>query len=137
MHVGLTGRVIKRGEIYYVPDGLIKLPKSQLKGERVEHEARPVLVLQTDLDNQNPLYPIILVAPLSHRVDLQDDKDYRLNVGQGGIKQDSLVQLGLTQPILKIDLVGNPIGQLDDLVMEEINAVLAANLGLIQRYPAV
>jgi mRNA-degrading endonuclease toxin of MazEF toxin-antitoxin module len=133
--VGVADRKIERGEIYMVPDKLIALPKSRLpnRPEREIHEeGRPVLILQTDLDNQDFAYPIVLIAPLSHRVELKDDKDYRLNKGQGGIWKDSLVQLGLIQPILKTELT-KQLGKLDTLTMNDIDAVLAANIGLIER----
>jgi hypothetical protein len=72
--LGISGRKIQRGEIYLIADDLIVLPKTRLpsKPERELHESRPVLILQTNLDNDDPLYLTILVAPLSRRVDLQD-----------------------------------------------------------------
>ncbi len=42
--------------------------------------------------------------------------------------------LGLIQPLLKIDL-SDCVGKLDNLSMTEIDAVLSANLGLIERDP--
>lgn len=133
--LGISRRKIQRGEIYLIADDLIVLPKTRLpsKPEREPHESRPVLILQTNLDNDDPLYPTILVAPLSHRVDLQDQRDFKLSAGQAGLEHDSIVQLGLTQPVLKIDLQGEVLGKVDDITMNDIDAVLAANLGLIER----
>ena len=133
--LGISGRKIQRGEIYLIADDLIVLPKTRLpsKPEREPHESRPVLILQTNLDNDDPLYPTILVTPLSHRVDLQDQRDFKLSAGQAGLEHDSIVQLGLTQPVLKIDLQGEVLGKVDDITMNDIDAVLAANLGLIER----
>ncbi len=132
---GITGRRIQRGEIYWIADDLIVLPETRLpsKPGREPHESRPVLVLQTNFDNDDPLYPIILVAPLSRRVDLQDQRDFKLLAGQAGLEHDSIVQLGLIQPVLKIDLQGEALGKVDDITMDDIDAVLAANLGLIER----
>lgn len=96
------------------------------------HENRPVVVLQTDLDNSNPTYRIVLVAPISHKVQFKDDKDVELTAGQGGLPRNSLVQLGLIQSILKIEL-GTLIGKLDPITMSDIDAVTAANLGLSER----
>lgn len=134
-HVGITGKHIERGEIYLVPDELIGFPKDRIPSQptRTIHEQRPVLILQTDADNAEPLYLIVLVAPLSHRIDLKGEQDYKLKTGQGGLKQDSLVHLGLVQPILKTELQGDAIGKLDTLAMNDIDAILAANLGLIER----
>lgn len=134
-HIGITGKAIERGEIYLVPDKLITLPEERIpsRPSRTIHEQRPVLVLQTNADNAELLYPIVLVAPLSHRVDLKGEQDYRLKADQGGLTQNSIVHLGLVQPILKIELQGDAIGKLDTLAMNDIDAVLAANLGLIER----
>lgn len=133
--VGVTGKHIKRGEIYWVTDELIEFPEERIPSRptRTIHEERPILILQTNADNAEPLYPIVLIAPLSHRVDLQDKRDYKLKAGQGGLKQDSLVHLGLVQPILKTELQGDAIGKLDTLAINDIDAILAANLGLIER----
>ena len=133
--VGITSINIQRGEIFKVRDELITLPKSRLPSQppREIHEYRLVLVLQTDTDNQDVKYPLVLVAPLSHRVKLKDDKDYRLIKGKCGNSKDSLVQLGLIQPILKTELVTPPIGKLDSFSMMDVEAILAANLGLIER----
>lgn len=99
---GITERKIQRGEVYLIADDIIVLPETRLppKPERELHKSRPVLILQTNLDNDAPLYPTILVAPLSHRVDLQDQRDFRLSAGQAGLEYESIVQLGLTQPVL-------------------------------------
>ena len=133
--LGITGRKIQRGEIYLIADDLIVLPETRLpsKPRREPHESRPVLILQTNSDNDDPLYPIILVAPLSHRIDLQDQRDFKLSAGQAGLEHDSIVQLGLIQPVLKIDLQEEALGKVDDITMDDIDAVLAANLGLIER----
>lgn len=133
--IGITGKYIERGEIYLVPDELIEFPEEHIPSRpgRTVHKQRPVLILQTNIDNAKPLYPIVLAAPLSHLVDLKGEQDYGLKAGQGSLKQDSIVRLGLVQPILKTELQGDAIGKLDTLTMNDIDAILAANLGLIKR----
>jgi len=133
---GIAARKIERGQIYVVRDDIIVLPRERLPREtkRTVHEHRLVLILQTDLDNSDPPYLFALVAPLSHRVEFQDERDYALKANQGGLDQDSVVHLGLVQPILKIDLEQDAIGKLDALTMNDIDAILAANLGLIERH---
>lgn len=135
-HVGITDKHSDHGEIYLVSDELICLPEERIPGRfsRTVHEQRPVLILQTNIDNSEPLYPTVLVSPLSHRVDLKGNQDFSLKAGQGGLKQGSIVHLGLVQPILKTDLHGSAIGKLDILAMNDIDAVLASNLGLIERH---
>lgn len=133
--VGITAKRIERGEIYWVSDEEIRLPESELPNqlERNIHPTRPVLVLQTDEDNEDTFYPIVLVAPLTHRVEYKDNKDYQLRKGQGGVTKDSLILLGQVQPILKTKLMGTPTGKLDNITMIDVDAILSANLGLIGR----
>jgi len=133
--VGITNRKILRGQIFIIPDQLIVLPEERIpqRPSRTVHDTRLVLVVQNDPDNEDTFHPLVLIAPLSHRIDLQSNKDYRLNAKQGGIDKDSIVLLGLIQPILKTDLYGDAIGKLDSLSMNDIDAILAANLGIIER----
>lgn len=130
---GIVGHKIERGQIYLIKDEHVNLPKSRLEGQqRQMHEFRPVLVLQSDADNQDVTYVLALFAPLSSKVQYQDIRDFRLYKSQGGLNSDSLVHLGLVQPILKVDLLHYQ-GKLDILTMQQIDAVLVANLGLIHR----
>lgn len=133
--VGVTGRRFERGQVYLIKDEVVAFPEERLpaRQERQRHESRPVLILQSDADNDDPLYPSVLVAPISHRVELQDHRDFRLQANQAGLEFDSIVHLGLVQPVLKVDLESNPLGKIDPLTMDSIDAVLAANLGLIER----
>lgn len=131
---GITGRKILRGDVYWVSDEKIILPEERLpnKPKRTLHDGRPVVVLQTDMDNSNPHYPIVLVAPTSHRVEFKDDKDVILPVVAGGLPQEGLLLLGLIQPLLKTDLE-RCIYTVDPVTMSSVDAVIAANLGLIER----
>lgn len=130
---GIVGRRIERGEIYVIADAIIRFPQDRLpNSNRTTHQTRMVLVLQCNQDNQNPSYRQLLVAPLSHKTEYQDATHYLLHKGQGGLNQDSLVMLDLVQSLLKIEL-SDRMGKVDTLTMTEIDAVLAANLGLIDR----
>jgi mRNA-degrading endonuclease toxin of MazEF toxin-antitoxin module len=100
---------------------------------RTKHERRPVLIVQTDEDNRDVFYPCLLVAPLSSRTDLKSNKDYKLKANQAGLAKESIVHLGLIQPVLKTDLGGEAVGKLDSLTSTDVDAILAANLGLIDR----
>lgn len=134
-NAGVAVHEPKRGEVYLIRDDLIVLPEARIPESkaRMVHPQRPVLIVQTDVDNSEPLYPVVLIAPMSHRTDLQSERDCLLRAKQGGLDQDSLVHLGLVQPILKTDLQGSPIGALDSWAMNDVDAILAANLGLIER----
>lgn len=131
---GLCGREVLRGQLYWVDDGKVIFPKERLENQpkRTIHSRRPVLVLQTDADNSNPFCVTVLIAPLSSEIQYQDVTDYKLDAGQGGLPQDSIVELGLIQAINKIELV-TFIGKLDAITMIGIDAIIAANLGLNNR----
>lgn len=131
---GITNITIKRGQIYWVEDSIIVFPTARLSEypERTMHDNRPVLVLQSDLDCCNPACRLVLIAPLSHKVEYQDETTYRINAEDTGLPKDSLVELGLIQPILKMDLSGF-VAELNPITMAEINQVMSANLGIINR----
>ena len=76
---GVTQRIIHQGEIYLVLGDLIQLPKSRLPGhQKKKRKSRAVLIVQGERDNQDILYPIVSVAPLSSRVDLKGKQDIEL-----------------------------------------------------------
>ena len=132
--MGITSRSMSRGELYWVKDDIIQYPKERLplQTERTKHEGRPVIILQTDIDNLDPTYVLVLIAPLSTKTEFQSDKDYKLDKGQGNLPEYCIVQLGHIQPILKRELL-TFIGKLDSPQLADIDAIIAANLGLIER----
>lgn len=128
---------VNRGEIYLVKEAAIQFPKERLPGAPPprRHQRRPVIVLQCDEDNHNPTYPIVLVAPLSSRVDLKSRQDFLIRAGEARLKTDSIIMLGLIQPVLRHDLEDNPLGRFNPARMEEITAMLLCNLGVLSRPP--
>ncbi len=126
---------VNRGEVYLVKEAAIQFPKERLPGAPPprRHRRRPVVVLQCDEDNHDPTYPIVLVAPLSSRVDLKGRQDFLVHAGEAGLHLDSIIMLGLIQPVLRQDLEDNPLGQFDPQRMAEITAMLLCNLGVLPR----
>jgi len=115
---------IKRGDIY-------------LASYHFPHEdetiirQRPVLVLQCDDDNENPHYPLVIVAPVTtKKIERIYEQDVFLRKGEGGLDEDSKVLLGVMQAVTKTSLV-NRIGSLSHRTMEVINLKLLRLLGFL------
>lgn len=129
---------VDRSEVYLVKEAAIQFPKERLPGAPSprRHQRRPVVVLQCDEDNHDPTYPIVLVAPLSSRVDLKGRQDFLVRAGEAGLRIDSIIMLGLIQPVLRQDLEDKPLGRFSSARMDEITAMLLCNLGVLPRPPA-
>jgi len=129
---GIKPGGVRPGEIYLVKDERITLPETDLPGrKREKHEYRPVLVIQCEEDTQDPFCVTTIVAPFSHRVKLKRAQDLELSHAETGLDHDSILCLGLVQPILKVELSGKPKGKLSKEGMEKVLAVLARNVGII------
>lgn len=82
---------IQRGEIFLAS---YHFPHE----DRVVTKQRPVLVLQCDADNENPHYPLVIVAPITTRkIDRIYAQDVFLPEGEGGLDEYSKVLLGAMQ----------------------------------------
>lgn len=102
--VGITSKSISQFDVFSIPDERINFPEERLGQQRRKHEARLVVILQNNKDNNDPIIPVILIAPLStgrryHRLDyLLAKSDHAF------LKSDSHIRLRYMQPILKVDL---------------------------------
>jgi len=129
---GISGRVIKRGDIWTIADDLITFPEARLpKGKRKKHDERPVLILSSDEDLNNIRPLTALISPLS-TVMQKAVTDFIIRAGTGGLSQDSVVRLGLIQPILKVDLKLR-IGNIGPDTLDQVTTVLLSNLGVVSR----
>lgn len=100
------------------------------KGSDAALKARPVLILQDDVENRNPHYPFVIVAPLtSRKVDAIYPEDVFLPQGTANLPVTSKVLLGLTFTVTKESLE-RWIGQVDVEYMARVDAVLRRVLGL-------
>lgn len=130
---GVKARRVRPGEIYLVEDELITIPETRLPGEKREkHEYRPVLVIQCKEDGQDRFCRMTIIAPFSRRIDLKRSQDLELSHDETGLDHDSMLRLGLIQPILKVELSEKPIRRLSKERMEEVLALLARNVGIFE-----
>lgn len=76
---------LRRGEVYLVT---YTFPHEQAAKDR------PILILQTDLDNANDRYPLVLAAPITtQKTERIYEQDVFLPAGEANLKQDSKVIL--------------------------------------------
>lgn len=125
---GIDTRAFEQGEVYIARDIEVKIPDEKLTG-RTNHDKRPVVILYNHSTNSNPLYPIVVAAPLSHKITRKRESDLEVFAEKDGLEQDSLLRLGLAQPFLKIDLEG-PVAKISDERIEQMLALLLHLLGV-------
>lgn len=93
-------------------------------------KSRPVIVLQDELENQNPHYPFVMIAPLtSRKVNTIYPEDVLLPAGAANLPVISKVLLGLICSVEKAALT-RWLGQMDNVRMAQIDAVLQRLIGL-------
>lgn len=92
------------GSVWKVDDKEVGIPQIDKLNSRNFHEQRWVVVISNNRENYHPLCPIVTVAPLSRRTDLKKPFDLILSKDYDNVKVDCLLQLKLSQPILKVDL---------------------------------
>ncbi|MGB3219635.1 MAG: type II toxin-antitoxin system PemK/MazF family toxin [Anaerolineae bacterium] len=96
-------------------------------------KARPVLILQDDVENGNPRYPFVIVVPLtSRKVDAIYAEDVLLPKGTANLPETSKALLGLIFTVSKEALI-RWIGQVDEDHLAQVDAVLQRLLGLSHR----
>lgn len=102
------------GQIWKVRDVAVTIPNAdRVKGIRKKRAVRLVVVLSNNKNNFNPIMPTVTVCPLTTRVDLLRETDYKVKPdNENKLKEESKIQLTLKQPILKVDLYQKPIGEL-------------------------
>lgn len=102
------------GQIWKVRDVAVTIPNAdRVKGIRKKRAVRLVVVLSNNKNNFNPIMPTVTVCPLTTRVDLLRETDYKVKPdNENKLKEESKIQLALKQPILKVDLYQKPIGEL-------------------------
>lgn len=118
-------RPLHRGAVYLI--GSYTFPH-EIGGSSAK--SRPVIVLQDELENQNPHYPFVIVAPLtSRKVDATYPEDVLLPAGVANLPVPSKVLLGLIYSVEKAALT-RWLGQVDNIRMAQIDAVLRRLIGL-------
>ena len=126
-------RCFEIGQIYYIKDSLIDMPNTDrlINGGRKIHEGRMVVIAHNNDENHNKMFPVITVAPLSHRIDLKRPFDLPVNINDvdGELKYDSLIMMYLIQPVCKVDLE-RCVGVLKEPKTEEMLAIQIEMLGI-------
>ncbi|RKO65683.1 type II toxin-antitoxin system PemK/MazF family toxin [Desulfofundulus salinus] len=125
---GIDNRRFEQGEIYLVGDEEVKIPDDKITN-RTFHNTRPVVIVYNHPTNWDPLYPIIVAAPLSHEITRKRETDLEVFASEDGVECDCLLRLGLIQPFLKCDLHG-PKGKLSERRIEQMLALLLHLLGV-------
>lgn len=117
------------GEVWLLDDSEIVIPQIDHLGIRTIHPERWVVVVSNNSENFHPLCPIVTVAPLSTRIDLKKLHDLELSEQNDNVKEDSILQLKLAQPILKKEL--NELkGEISDDKKVELQVLLETYFGL-------
>lgn len=119
---GRDERQFKQGEIWSANDQCVSIPDSEITG-RTLHGIRPVVILSEYVDNCNPDYPLLLVAPICSKRssdDLKELSDVEV-CPEDGVRADSFVKVGLIQPFLKVYLQR----KLGELTVDALDRVLA------------
>jgi len=117
---------LRRGAVYLLPG--YTFPHE--RGSGGVTKARPVLILQDDVENRNPHYPFVIVVPLtSRKVDAIYAEDVLLPKGIANLPVTSKALLGLIFAVSKEALI-RWIGQVDEDHLAQVDAVLQRLLGL-------
>lgn len=128
-------RIFAFGDIWKVRDELIRLlPTDRIDVDRNIHPSRTVIIIQNCLYNNDEESLLIRIAPLAHQVKYQDVFDILLYPDEDGNIHDGvdkicMVQLQLSQPILKKDLY-EKVGEISTEKKEEIAAIGLSLLGI-------
>jgi mRNA-degrading endonuclease toxin of MazEF toxin-antitoxin module len=128
--LGVSGRDIKVGQIWTLPDKDINLPANQARQANGAgmHDNRTAVVIQDGPSLVNPLVKTVLVAPTSHLIHLKTANDVLLSAGEGGLHQDSVCMMDHVQPVAKTHL-RRLCGRLENHRIEELRVLLTEITG--------
>ena len=129
---GIVPKNILPGSLWTVRDKLIVFPEDRLpSAKKTSHEFRTIVVLSRLEDCEDPTRIYVLMAPLSSNTRIKAKTDYLIPKGNGNLRDDSMVRLGLVQPILKTELE-KEIGLLPESILEDLKAMISVIFGLIE-----
>lgn len=118
------------GQVWKLDDNEVVIPQTDHLQTRIIHEERWVVVTSNNSENYHPLCPIVTVSPLSSRVDLKKQYDLELDKENDNVNKNCLLQLKLTQPILKKELYDLK-GEISEEKKVELQVLLESFFGLI------
>ncbi len=94
------------GDIFLVRDVDVIIPERKARDRHLHPNGRTCVILSNNVFCDDPLYPIVSIAPTTHRVDIKDASDFPLQPSEiNGLRCESLVLLGHIQPVRKLSLM--------------------------------
>lgn len=124
---------IRRGYIYLVRDGVLRLPPEDAR--EVHSTRRPFLVLSGDTTNSDGAYLVAAGCPISKSTRFRTEFCVKVSAGEGNLPEKGWVRTHALQPVLKSDLQDCTGKALDDERIEQVVAQLERFLGVIPYNP--
>lgn len=115
------------GGLYWVSDAALSLPPND---DRHLHDRRPVLVISGPETNSDPLWPVVLIMPLSSETGRKTKFCVKVPAFEGNLEKKTWVRVPAVQPLLKRDLQ-DYLGTLPDSRVDEIQGRLWQYLGML------
>ena len=125
----IDDRIFSIGDIWLIRDKFIAIPTADRVGFRDIHPSRCVIVIDNNSQNNNKMFPIITVAPLSHRVDCTRIFDIPVFPKEDQVRVDSIIQMSLSQPVVKRDLF-KKVGEISEDKKDEIILIHLLKVGI-------
>ncbi len=126
-NIGIGKIKVVAGGIYRLRDAVIKLPDSDLKGNRTKHDFRTVVVLSNQTICNSIACPVVTVVPLSHLLTPRAETDLIIpKSAANSLENDSRLLFGYSQPVLKSDLE-KQIGELSEAEWEQVMGQIVWN----------
>lgn len=126
-----VNKIVEFGEVYLVNDRLVSIPDAdRVQDGRSFHETRRVVIVQNNTNTNYTTFPVVLVAPLTSRIETKRRYDIELfPEEEEAINKPVLIRLGLIQPILRADL-GECLGTLTRPKQAEIMQAIKEIFGI-------
>src|ERR1700739_4051683 len=125
---GVSGLKISPADVFIASDQAIVIPETKTEDRKYHEKGRTCIVLSNRTICSSISFPIVSIAPTSHRVELKAATDFPLKATpENGLNQDSLVMLGHVQPLRKVDLI-KKIGVLPPDIWTKLLVHMLANI---------
>lgn len=125
--IGIGKIKVVAGGVYLLRDEIVRIPDSEIAGNRTKHEFRTVVVLSNQTICNSIACPVVTIVPLSHTLTPRAETDLIIGRSEGnGLDHDSRLMFGYMQALLKSDLEKH-LGQLDDADWEHVMGKIVWN----------
>jgi mRNA-degrading endonuclease toxin of MazEF toxin-antitoxin module len=125
--IGIGKVKVVAGGVYLLRDEVVRIPDSELAGNRTKHDFRTVVVISNQTICNSIACPVITIVPLSHSLTPRAETD--LIIGHStanGLDHDSRLMFGYMQPVRKSDLE-KQLGLLEDHDWEHVMGKIVWN----------